>query len=420
MGEKKNYGKIILAIVFAGVIFVVGGKSHIYEDFGKMCRAVISEIKYQEKEEEALSESDAALDEDVQVEEATFYDVKTEFTDSIYKKAEFINLNGTMARKLNMRGYYGQDGIFVADNGYIIRRSKKASTDYEFDNICKLKSYLDERGINLLYVNAPVKYTDDSFYENQFGRESYINRNADLFLQRISDVGIDCIDLRKKAEEDNLDNFEMFYRTDHHWTTRSGFWAAETVAETLNEKCGYQIDLSLYEKDKYTFTDFHEIWLGEQGRKIGESYIGLDDYTLIKPKFDTSYVLSTRKGVKEGSFDIMMDESRVYSKDDVYQVPSLHYTYFPERLNEVSIHNNDAAGGDMLLLCDSYSNAVLPFLSLGISDISSLLMREYNPASLFEFIEKNKFDTVVILYAEQNIGAHDSPGSANYDMFTFN
>lgn len=417
MEDKRNYGKTLLAIVFAAVIVTVGWKSGCHGTFGKMCQAVTNEVRHEDAG--AFLETETGAEQDTEIENLTFDSIKTEFADSMYKKNDFINLNGTMAKTLKMKGYYGNEGVFVTGNRYIIARRDKASADYEVDNMIKLKEYLDERGINLIYINAPVEYTDDQFYENLFGRESYLNRNADLFLQRISDIGIDSVDLRKRAEEDGMDSFEMFYRMDHHWTTRSGFWAAETVAEALNEKCGYQIDLSLYDKENYIFTDFKEIWLGEEGRKIGESYIGLDDYTLIKPDFDTSYVLTTAKGVQEGSFDIMVDESRIYKEADVYHVPSLHYTYFPTRLNEVNIHNNLVSEGKMLLLCDSYSNPVLPFLSLGISDISSLIMRTYNPASLFEFIDTHEFDTVVILYSEYMIGEHNNPNSANYDMFTF-
>lgn len=72
---------------------------------------------------------------------------------------------------------------------------------------------------------------------------------------------------------DGLDIYDMFYRTDHHWTTRSGLWATGVLAKTLNEKCGYQIDCSRYNESNYSFTEYKDAWLGEQGRVIAESLL---------------------------------------------------------------------------------------------------------------------------------------------------
>ncbi len=344
--------------------------------------------------------------------------VKEEFSVSMNLKKEFINLNGALARMLNMKGYYKKDGIYVAENNYIVTGAAKTTTDYELEQMIRLQNYLNEKGIRLLYVNAPTKYTDDFIWEDEFGRDWYSNRNADLFLQRIANAGIDYIDLREELEADGMNIYDMFYRTDHHWTTKSGLWATSVLARTLNERCGYQIDCDIYNESNFSFTEYKNAWLGEQGRKIAESYIGLDDYTLIKPLFDTNYSITTVNGALEGSFDIMLDEKRLSGDADVYAVPSWHYTYFPGGINQTVIHNNLVTDGKILILGDSYSQVVVPFLSLGVSEVSTLVLRSYG-GSLREFIDANDFDTVVILYAQFMIGAHDDPQSANYDMFTF-
>lgn len=62
--------------------------------------------------------------------------------------------------------------------------------------------------------------------------------------------------IREKIREDGLDIYDMFYRTDHHWKTWSGLWAAEKIAAGLNELRGYDIDLSLYDESRYTFKDW--------------------------------------------------------------------------------------------------------------------------------------------------------------------
>lgn len=115
-------------------------------------------------------------------------------------------------------------------------------------------------------------------------------------MQRISDAGIAAIDLWEKMQEDGLNVTDVFYRTDHHWTTASGLWAAQKIAEGLNAYCGYSIDLNLYDPKNYTFKTWKNCWLGEQGRKMAATYIGLDNYTEIKPNFPTSYTFITADG----------------------------------------------------------------------------------------------------------------------------
>jgi hypothetical protein len=121
----------------------------------------------------------------------------------------------------------------------------------------------------------------------------------------------------------------------------------------------------------------------------------------------------------EGSFEIMLG-ANCYNQDDLrdYDYPSMHYSYFYMGTNESTIHNNKIEDGKILLLGDSYSYVVLPFLSLGVSDITTLILREFE-GDLMEYIDENQFDTVVILYAPFMIGGHDDTSSDNYNMFMF-
>lgn len=404
MRENKNWDKAVLAGFFLAAVLVIGVMSHPCKTAGQIL-TVFAEMAGSKKTEDV--KQTVALD-----------SAEKEYVDGLFAKDSLINLNGAAARLLNMKGFYSKDGIYITDDRYIVSRSAATSTDYEYEQIVNLKRFLDERGIHLLYVNAPTKYADDSFWEKEFGIPCYSNQNADLFLRRIKEAGIDCVDLRDRAKEDGKEISDMFYRTDHHWTTESGLWATGVLAETLNEKCGYHIDTGIYDNDNFIYQKYENAWLGEQGKKVAMSYVGLDDYTLIKPVFDTSFTLTAGGKTKEGTFDIMLDETRLSSGADVYDTPSWHYTYLPPSINQTSIHNNNVSGGNVLFLGDSYSQVVVPFLSLGVSDVSALVLRSYS-GSLREFIDANAFDTVVVLYAQFMIGAHDDPHSANYDMFTF-
>lgn len=340
--------------------------------------------------------------------------VKSAYTESLWNKQGLINLNGFMARKLNIRGQYSDIGMYVLDDAYVVTAYPETSTDYEVDQMTQLKEFLDKRGINLLYVNEPVKYLDDSLFEEKFGVECYSNRNADLFMERIREAGISAIDLREELTEDGMNIYDMFYRTDHHWTTESGFWAARKIAEGLNEYCGYNIDISMYDEDNYTFQKWEDCWLGEQGRKIAESYVGLDDFTLIKPKFQTELFIRENGEYKQGSFDDLIEEER-YVTEGVKPSEALSW-YYSYELRRT--RNEQADYGKILVLLDSYGHVSMPYLSLAVRDLDYRMLRnkKYN---LPEIIEKGKYDTVIVAYAQFMIGAYEAEGSANSRMFTF-
>lgn len=45
------------------------------------------------------------------------------------------------------------------------------------------------------------------------------------------------------------------------------------------------MDLSLYEDNRFVVTHYEDAWLGEQGKKLGASFTGLDDYDLVLLKY---------------------------------------------------------------------------------------------------------------------------------------
>lgn len=399
--EKKNLEKKILALLFVAVIAygMLGGAS--YKAVGELYCYLSGDLAADEAGEDETENLITSISE-----------VDSQYVDSMTWKQDLINLNGLMAKKLNIRGYYSDMGMYITEDNYIVSLSAQTSTDYEYEQVLSLKEYLDDKGINLVYVNIPTKYTDDDLFSREFGVESYSNRNTDLFLERISAAGVNTIDLRDDLESDGKNIYEMFYHTDHHWTTRSGLWAAGKIARGLNQYCGYSIDLSIYDESNYEMTEWKECWLGEQGRKIGLSYVGLDDFTEIKPKFETSFIFQKEDKETKGSFDDYINEKYYDVSKDVYLAKSWHYSY----ALKPSVCNELVQEGKILFLGDSNSHVLNPFLSLGVSQIDSVILRGYK-GSIREKIEAGDYDTVIIGYVQFMIGAHDKEKSANYRMF---
>lgn len=396
-----NEKKVISFLFVVGVVFVFfSSKGWAYVD--KYINAAINGVK--EKSNSYTSNIDSQL------------------IDAISCKQEMIDINGSIAKKLNMRDFFIDNGGVVLKNGYVSGVYSYTTTDYEVQQMQALKNYLDNLDIKLLYVNEPVKYLDDKEMETDLGLKSYANQNIDRLLSRLDDIGVNYLDLRQNIIEENKNSYEMFYRTDHHWTVQSGKWAAEKIVDKLNSDYGYSINKELYLDENFTYTEYKNAWLGEQGKKLGKSYVGLDDFTLIEPKYDTNFIVYINGGCVQGSFADTMINKSAYSdenNEDVYKAGSWHYSYLPG-MNGSMIGNWNVGTGKILLLSDSYAQVMAPFLALGVNEVDTLVLRDWGEEfDLGEYLSAGNYDTVIVSYAEFMVGAHDYPGTANYSMFDF-
>ena len=398
MEKGGSIVKRLLAFLFIAVLAVWFVKSDSY-------KTVITLVNYLKQ--------DYLRQNQVETDDVSIGDIEADFTSGLWKRKRMIDFSGFMAKQLHIKGYYNDQDIFITDSGYIVDQSAETTTDYEVEQTVALRDFLEENGVHLLYVNEPTKYMDDALFRDSFGVESYSNRNMDRFLSRIREAGVNVIDLRDNIRAEGMQIEDLFYRTDHHWTVPAGLWASGIIAEGLNRTCGYSIDLSVYDPENYEMTEFKSSWLGEEGRKVGAACVGLDDYTEVKPGFETAYTF--KRGSYEGTFDEFVDEDVFYSGNDVYDSNSWHHAY-----SRMDCINHNVTEGKVLILGDSYDSVTHCFLSLGIREVDSIIRRNYaEDYDVREKILENGYDTVIIAYAQFMVGGHDDPTSSSYLMFTF-
>ena len=276
------------------------------------------------------------------------------------------------------------------------------------EEIAKVKGVLDELDTPLVYVQTPVK-TIDGYTQMPIGITDYANSNTDRFMKQLADKGINTIDLRKNLKESSLDLGDAFYTTDHHWKTQTAFWAVGQVTNYLKESIGLDLDPKHFytNEENYESVFYEKNFLGSQGRRVGKYYGGVDDYTLMLPKYDTDYTVTINKSnsstTEEGTFEDALVKYNLLSPTDIFT--NRYAAYFGADFPEVIVKNH-SANNDMkvLIFKDSFGLPFSAFFSTMVGE-TRLLDTRYYDGDVEEYIRAYNPDLVLYVYKSINTQA---------------
>lgn len=306
----------------------------------------------------------------------------------------------------------------VIDKEYLSTISNKFNISSCASELINLNSYLQSLNINLLYVQAPSKISSTQEYSKIY--KDYNNENVDDLLKSI-DGKVTYLDLRKNILNENLNNLELFFKTDHHWLPETGLWATKLISEFLNNKYDMNLKVENVESSRYNYKVYPNMFLGSDGRYVSLAKASPENFTLITPKFDTKLNIKIpQKSIDTtGTFDeTLLDWSQLkyanYYKINQYAT----YAYGDCQLIEVEnkyVNNNKK----ILILKNSFANVVSPFLALETENVSIIDLRLFN-GSLKSYIQEYKPDLVMILYHGNAVLDPNDEDSSQSDLLWTN
>jgi len=175
----------------------------------------------------------------------------------------------------------------------------------------------------------------------------------------------------------------LYFRTDHHWTQRGGYYAYQSF---MNLKGEPVIPLGLMKQSK--ITGFLGYLYDEANAKDYAAYADEIEYF----EFVKNYPV-TIKGVEKGiPFQ--------YQKN-MYSVPSdlseANYGIFLDGDHQYAEITTDNKNGQVaLVIKDSYANAVIPFLAIHYEKIIIVDPRSYT-GSVTNLTNKHDFDDIIFI-----------------------
>lgn len=428
MLKKTNKIFVIVSIAFIFVLFISLIGSRLFqkqlEDAKNLRTRHISSIKWEEI---------YPYDTQIELVSSEVENIDISITEKIVNKIKkFSNVGNSTARLLYFYDDIAKTGYVITSrltdpsvgnqyirlkNGYWIAASQKGTSDKAKEVIApyvSLQHYLDDKGIKFLYFYTPSKDCDiDNEYPD--GVHSYVNEKIDHNLDIMSNYGLNYVDLRKNLHNDGLNHYEMFYKTDHHWTVFAGLWAASKVTKELNTRFGIKmvdpVDICDYQPITYKKAEF-----GSYGNGVTHYVADSEDFTIYYPENKTHYRLEVpNKEIDvEGTFEDIFIDQEGLKKVEVEGGGSAYGKILYGNPPYEKITNYDNPNGiKILMIRDSFSIVVAPYLAASCSELVMLDTRPNNgyfTGSIINCINKFNPDVVLAIQSSpQSISLNKKP-----------
>lgn len=266
--------------------------------------------------------------------------------------------------------------------------------------LANINDYTKSRDIPFLYVQVPDKLHPAETLP--YGLSKNGNLNYDRYLADLAERNIPTLDLRDFFPDDLSEYHSCFFMTDHHWTPETGLRSASIVGQTLNTDLGFDLDLSLLDAGAYRLQTYSAAMFGSQGNAVGRFVSKPEDFSYPVPLFETQ--LQTEHAdsgiLLTGNFEEAFVDTQMLAKMSESGGGYAYGSFFKgDGLTRITnLLNPD--GKRILVLKDSFSFTLIPYLALTASQIDMLDYRPSNGSfngNLCAYIDAFKPDLVLMI-----------------------
>lgn len=301
----------------------------------------------------------------------------------LQSKGTYINLNGLMATLL---GQPMMNDRVTLKNGHLASlvswRYSQEEIENAGENISRFAQRQLSQGKQFLFVMVPSQI---SKFEDLLptGYTDTTNETADILLELLTQNGVPCLDLRETMHAEGMTQADAYFTTDHHWKPQTGFWAYTKMLEALQQlDVIAPVDPFYTDSVNFEFITYEKTFLGSSGKRTGIYYAGLDDFVLIRPKFDTEISVT----IPERDLDLTgRYEDTAYNTD--VETDYSHPDYFNENAyglygwgdTKLTQWRNEHApeNAKVMLIGESFGNVPFSLMSLYFTCCDELDMRHY-------------------------------------------
>ncbi len=308
-----------------------------------------------------------------------FFDSLSDFcTDQFPLREQFTALVASTERAL---GKQENNGILFCREGYLVARGEYDDLSVSMTNLTVIRALADgtrlpttvcilPRAVDVLTPYLPRGY--ESVHAEEIGAlvKDALPHNADLTAPLQSAVA---------------NGEQIFYRTDHHWTTAGAYLAYTQLAPALG--------FTPYTAEYFTPTVVTDRFLGTTFSRSGLAATMPDTITLYRYAGDERYTVTNGEtGVETHA---LYDMDALHA-DDPYEV------FLGGNFARLTVTDTDNPDKPTLLIFkDSFANSLVPFLALHFNLV--LVDPRYEQAGAQAILDEVRPDHVLILLGADTV-----------------
>jgi len=301
-------------------------------------------------------------------------EIEEYFADQFPLRDDWTGLKGRLEQLIGKKEF---NGVYLSGNTLIskVETPDSALVDKNLSSVGALAGKTEANVVLGLIPSAAELWKD----KLPAGAQSWDQMKL---LQEAEKLGLPMVDfygaLNQNAGE------QIYYNTDHHWTTLGAFYGANAVLERFGKEPLKESDFTVeiasddFNGTLYSNSGVHwlpadtmEYWVSEEGLKV------------------TSWMTGAPA---EGQ---LYDRSYLEKKDK--------YSSFLGGNQPLCVIKNEniSDGSKLLVVRDSYSDALAPFLAQRFEEVHLLDLRYFRlPASMYA--AQNGIENIAVLYSIPN------------------
>lgn len=213
------------------------------------------------------------------------------------------------------------------------------------------------------------------------------------FINDIKALNYHVLDLNNNIP---TDRHIAFYNTDHHWRVEYAFSQLPIICNFMG------IESSIYSSRNFKLINTKRQFTGSLTKRTGNNFTTLKDtFKYYIPLFDTNFTadyysnnkIIRRKGKLEETLLFTENLSSYNWDNNLYRIcnqsenPLVHI-----------INHNTHSNQKILLLIDSFSAPIIPYLAISYKQLDCIDLRSCKIEVLHTMIKKNQYNKILLLY----------------------
>ena len=306
-----------------------------------------------------------------------FKDLATFYSDNLPLRRQFGYLYSTFELFL---GKSESNGIILAKNDILISRSQRSAQIYK-QNLSVAENFQNE-------ITLFVIPNSDSIFEDYLPFVA----SGGLYDYDYSPSGTSLSSRFLSKIHESETPWKYYYRTDHHWTAAGAFEAYTLLCEEWG--------IPAYDASDFSVQTFCNDFYGSSFRRSALPY------SLISPERVELYRYVGDEDLSLTVHGITDKNVKLYDFS-AYELPDKYLVHLGGNYAHLSIRNKSVERERLLVIKDSFANALAPFLARHY-DVDMVDPRYASPEQIRCLLSKESFSRILVLCSTDTLASERS------------